>query len=146
MYFGNDVDTAIVVFAIGTLDHPMKVILISDIHLDTSFGSNGLPTQVGRMLRHSLQRTLLNVVELVKSSRADALFCGGYLYEHERFSPETAAFLRYAFSQLEHIPVYVAPGNHDWYGPQSIYGRWSGLQMCTSSMQTVSRPSSFLMD
>jgi DNA repair exonuclease SbcCD nuclease subunit len=99
----------------------MKFILISDLHLDASFGSHGLPAQVGRTLRHSLQQTLLNVVELVKTTRADALLCGGDLYEHDRFSPETAAFLRYAFAQLEPIPVHIAPGNHDWYGPQSVY-------------------------
>jgi DNA repair exonuclease SbcCD nuclease subunit len=41
-------------------------------------------------------------------------------------SPKTAALLRYAFSQLDPIPVYLAPGNEDWYGPSSLYQQeWS---------------------
>src|SRR5262249_52940905 len=58
---------------------------------------------------------------LVKTSGADGLLCGGNLYEHDRFSPETAALLRYAFAEIAPTPVYVAPGNQDWYGPESLY-------------------------
>lgn len=58
---------------------------------------------------------------------ADALFCGGDLYEHEYFRPDTAEFLKATFAELAPIPVYIAPGNHDWYGPQSLYAQvdWS---------------------
>ena len=105
----------------------MKLIAISDLHLDASFGRDGFNPQVGRKLRYSLQQTLLNVIELVKSSNADALLCGGDMYEQDRFSPETAALMRYAFTQIDPVPVYIAPGNLDWYGPQSLYQQvdWS---------------------
>lgn len=58
--------------------------------------------------------------------RRDGLVCGGDLYEHDRFSPDTAEFLRDTFNQLER-PVFLAPGNHDWYGPVSLYRQvnWS---------------------
>jgi DNA repair exonuclease SbcCD nuclease subunit len=63
--------------------------------------------------------------------------CGGDLYEHDRFSPETATLLRYAFMQLAPIPVYIAPGNEDWYGPQSLYQQvdWSSNVHVFSSGQ-----------
>jgi len=99
----------------------MKLIVTSDLHLDTSFSGNGFNPNVGRKLRYSLQQTLLNVVNLVKTSGAEGLLCGGNLYEHDRFSPETAALLRYAFAEIAPTPVYVAPGNQDWYGPESLY-------------------------
>ncbi|MBY8849672.1 metallophosphoesterase [Saccharothrix sp. MB29] len=54
------------------------------------------------------------------SRKADALLCAGDLYEHERFSPDTAQFLRDVFESVD-MPVFLAPGNHDWYGPQSLY-------------------------
>ena len=47
--------------------------------------------------------------------------CGGDLYEHDRFASDTGAFLRNAFAMLDRTRVFVAPGNHDWYGPQSLY-------------------------
>jgi DNA repair protein SbcD/Mre11 len=56
---------------------------------------------------------------------ADALLCGGDLYEHERFTPDTGEFLRSTFEPLYPTPVYIAPGNHDWYGENSLYRRTS---------------------
>src|SRR5437773_1877845 len=105
----------------------MKFIVTSDLHLDTSFSGNGFNPDVGRKLRYSLQQTLLNVVELVKSTNADGLLCGGDLYDHDRFSPETATLLRNAFAEIAPKPVYIAPGNQDFYGPESLYRQvdWS---------------------
>jgi exonuclease SbcD len=104
----------------------MKLVAISDLHLDASFASYGLGPEVGRKLRAFMHQTLLNVVKLVKSTNADALLCGGDLFEHERVSPKTASMLRYAFAQIDPVPVYIAPGNEDWYGPNSLYQQeWS---------------------
>lgn len=56
----------------------------------------------------------------------DALCFAGDLYEHERVRPDTGELLRTAFGSLE-CPVLLAPGNHDWYGPASLYRQvqWS---------------------
>ena len=51
----------------------------------------------------------------------------GDLFEDERITEDTAQFLRSTFAALQPLPVYLAPGNHDWFGPRSPYGRvdWS---------------------
>jgi len=104
----------------------MKLVAISDLHLDASFAAYGLGPEVGRKLRAFMHQTLLNIVKLVKTTGADALLCGGDLFEQERVSPKTAALLRYAFAQIDPIPVYISPGNEDWYGPNSLYQQeWS---------------------
>ena len=66
-------------------------------------------------------------MNLAIQTDADAVLCGGDLYEHERFTPDTAAFLQSAFERLHPVRVFIAPGNHDWYGPQSLYRQvtWS---------------------
>lgn len=51
---------------------------------------------------------------------ADAILCAGDLYEHDRFTPDTASFLGRAFGST-HRRIVVAPGNHDWFGPGSLY-------------------------
>ena len=64
---------------------------------------------------------------MARERRVDVLTCAGDLYEQERFVPDTANFLVSTFAGLQSIPVLLAPGNHDWLGPASIYAtaKWS---------------------
>ena len=99
----------------------MKLALFSDLHLDSAFAWMSDAPGAARRRRQALRETLLKIIDTTVAVKADALLCGGDLYEHDRFTPDTAAFLKSAFEQLHPIPVFIAPGNHDWYGPQSIY-------------------------
>ena len=105
----------------------MKIVHFSDLHLDSAFAWAGASGEAARRRRQALRDTLLRITDLTRETGADALFCGGDLYEHERFTPDTAEFLRTTFAQLDPIRVFLAPGNHDWYGPQSLYAlvEWS---------------------
>jgi DNA repair exonuclease SbcCD nuclease subunit len=66
-------------------------------------------------------------LQLALEERADAVFCGGDLYEHEHFTPDTVEFVRQAFAEVDPLPIYLAPGNHDWLGPDSLYrqAKWT---------------------
>ena len=97
----------------------LKLVLFADLHLDTPF--RWAPPDVARRRRQALRDTLDAIVELAEEVEADALCCGGDLYEHDRVAPDTAAVIRTAFARLERMPVLIAPGNHDWLGPQSLY-------------------------
>ncbi len=97
----------------------MRIVHFADLHLGTLF--RWVPPEVARQRRQALRDTLVRIADVTREVRADALLCGGDLYEHERFTPDTAAFLRTAFERIHPTPVYIAPGNHDWYGPQSLY-------------------------
>ena len=104
-----------------------KIVHFADMHLDAGFAWAGAHSDAARRRRQGLRETLLRVVDLAKEVRADAIFCGGDLYEHERATPDTAAFLKNAFAQPAPLRVFVAPGNHDCYGPDSVYAlnEWS---------------------
>ena len=99
----------------------MRIVHFSDLHLDSLFAWVGAAGDAARQRRQALRETLLRIVDLAREEAADALFCGGDLYEHERSGRDTAQFLRQTFASLDPVPVYLAPGNHDWYGPDSIY-------------------------
>jgi DNA repair protein SbcD/Mre11 len=99
----------------------VKLVLFADLHLDSPFRWS-LP-EVGRKRRKALCQTLDAIVDLTLEVDADALCCAGDLYEHEYVTPDTGAVIRKAFARLDPIPVLVAPGNHDWWGPQSLYDR-----------------------
>lgn len=101
----------------------MKLVLFADLHLDSAFAWAGAAGSAGRRRREALRRTLLRICDLARSERADALLVAGDLYETDRVTADTGDFLRGAFASLQPVRVFVAPGNHDWYGPASLWAR-----------------------
>ena len=103
----------------------MKILAFSDLHLDAPFARGG--TELARLRRSDLRRTLERIVELAGELEVDALMCAGDLYEHQRFVPDTVKLLERIFGEIAPVPVLVSPGNHDWLGPSSIYATasWS---------------------
>ncbi len=103
----------------------MKIAHFADLHLDAPFRWAG--PDAGRQLRDRIRQTLRNVVDVALEQDVDAVFCGGDLYEHDFLTPDTESFLVRAFADLGDIPVLLAPGNHDYFSPESAYARadWS---------------------
>ena len=102
----------------------MRLILFADLHLDAAFA--WAPAEVARRRRQALHETLRKIMALADEVNADAILAAGDLYEQDRFSADTAAFLQSTFGSTSK-PVYVAPGNHDWFGSGSLYNQvsWS---------------------
>ena len=105
----------------------MKLVVFSDLHLDAAFAWVGHGSQVARLRREALRSTLRRILDLAWAERADAVLCAGDLYEHDRYTPDTAAFLRACFDKAYPLRIFISPGNHDYYGPDSIYSTigWS---------------------
>jgi DNA repair protein SbcD/Mre11 len=103
----------------------MRLVAFSDLHLDAPFAKGG--PELVRLRRGALREALAGVAALARRVDAAALMCAGDLFEHDRISPDTAELLRRTFEELSPMPVLLSPGNHDWYGPASIYATtaWS---------------------
>ena len=103
----------------------MRILLVSDVHLDAPFA--WAKPDVARRRRQALRDALARSIQLAIDQRVDMICCGGDLFEHERVSPDTGQFLRGQLERADPIPVFIAPGNHDWLGQQSLYRRvgWS---------------------
>lgn len=96
----------------------MKLLHFSDLHLDAPFAWAAPATSALR--RSNRRRTLQKIVRLAIDERVDALICGGDLFENDFAGPDTIEFLQRTFASVG-CPVYLAPGNHDWFGPRSPY-------------------------
>jgi exonuclease SbcD len=96
----------------------MRIVHFADLHLDTAF--TWLRPEVARRRRGALRTTLRQIIALADEVEADAILCGGDLYEHDRFTPDTTQFVRQTLGAT-HRRVVIAPGNHDWFGPSSLY-------------------------
>lgn len=106
-------------------DGCVRVALMSDVHLDSPFA--WAKPEVARKRRQALRDALANGIRLALDLRVDVICCGGDLFEQDRVSPDTAQFLRVLFETAQPIPIFIAPGNHDWLSPKSLYRRirWS---------------------
>ncbi len=102
----------------------MRLAIFADLHLDSPFA--WAKRDVAKRRRGALRACLRRILNLAQEQRVDAILCAGDLYEHDRVSPDTREFLRTSFGDTP-LPIYISPGNHDWYGPNSLYHQvsWS---------------------
>lgn len=96
----------------------MRIIHAADFHLDSPFDAL-TPEQA--VERRAEQRRILNrLTDLVHSTRADVVLLAGDLLDGDQVYQETVEVLSRTLGQME-VPVFIAPGNHDYYTHRSAY-------------------------
>jgi exonuclease SbcD len=96
----------------------MKLMHIADLHLDAPFA--WASPEAARLRRRNRREALTRILQLATQERCDAILVAGDLFELDRVRPDTLEFLRSAFADVA-LPVYLAPGNHDWLSSESPY-------------------------
>ncbi len=76
---------------------------------------------LGNRRRQSLRDVFQDIMRRAAEWPADAVLIAGDLFEQERVSRDTVAFLREAFELIRPTPVFIAPGNHDPFVASSPY-------------------------
>ena len=99
----------------------IRILHLADLHLDHAF--SWAPATIARQRRQAIRDALDRALGIARSERVDAVFCAGDLFDLSQVTPDTIAFLVAGFGRLGPTPVLVAPGNHDWYGPESPYAQ-----------------------
>ncbi|MBO0702590.1 MAG: metallophosphoesterase [Candidatus Dormibacteraeota bacterium] len=101
----------------------IRLLHLADLHLDHPFA--WAPLALARQRRQAIRDALERALAIARSERVDAVLCAGDLFDLTQVTPDSIAFLVAALGRLAPIPVLVAPGNHDWYGPQTPYAQAS---------------------
>lgn len=96
----------------------MRILHFADLHLDAPFA--WARAETARLRRRNRRETLTRILQVADEERVDAVLCAGDLFEHDRCTPDTVTFLRESFARTDR-PIYLAPGNHDWYSARSPY-------------------------
>ena len=116
---------------------PVKLVQFGDPHLDGAFA--GLSPRAAAVVRQRRRALLGEVVRLANNEKADLLICTGDLFDSQTPYADTLDAAAAAFSRAE-MPVFVAPGNHDWYDSKSPYAsaRWSAnVHIFKGQLETV---------
>ena len=118
----------------------LELLHAADLHLDSPFAALR-PEQAAQ--RRALQRQLPDrIVDLGNDLGCPLLLLAGDIFDGERVCPETIAALRQALARFRGR-VFIAPGNHDPYGPRSP---WAGadwpenVHIFTGAQEAVDHP------
>jgi len=94
----------------------LKFIHASDFHLDSAFGA--LDARQAAARRRESRETVFRLANYVNRHDIDLVLLAGDLFDSGNAFRETGEQLAQALGQME-AKVFIAPGNHDWYGPGS---------------------------
>ena len=98
----------------------IKILHSADLHLDSPF--QGL-TAGKAAIRRGEQRQLLSALGiLAREEKVDIVLLAGDLLDSGNTYYETGEELARCLGQLE-MPVFISPGNHDYYSDKCPYAR-----------------------
>ncbi len=101
----------------------MRILHTADLHLDSAF--EGLAPGKAAARRAEQRELLFRLAALAGSENADAILIAGDLLDGDNIYYETGEAICCAFTQAA-VPVFIAPGNHDFYSSASPY---AGLEL-----------------
>ena len=90
----------------------------ADFHLDAPFAA--LPADKARERRGEQRELLKRLADLAEERRADLVLLSGDLLDGGETYQETVQALARCLGDIP-CPVFIAPGNHDYYDARSVY-------------------------
>jgi DNA repair protein SbcD/Mre11 len=98
----------------------LKILHAADLHLDSPF--EGLGAAKAAQRREEQRRLLYRIAQLAETEHVDLVLLAGDLLDSDSTYAETAEALAEALGSIS-APVFISPGNHDFYSPRSPYAR-----------------------
>lgn len=102
----------------------LKFIHAADFHLDSAFAA--LTPQQAASRRRESRELPMRLARYVNQNGVELVLLAGDLFDSAAAYRDTAEQFAAALAQMN-AQVYIAPGNHDWYGSGSPYRtvKWS---------------------
>lgn len=98
----------------------LKILHAADLHMDSPF--EALPGSKAALRRQEQRELLGRMAELVQREGVELVLLAGDLMDSESGFCETGEVLFRSLAQMA-VPVFIAPGNHDYYSPRSPYAK-----------------------
>lgn len=98
----------------------IKLLHAADLHLDSPFEGLGESRAAAR--RTEQRQLLYAIAQLAQSERVQLVLLAGDLLDSDSAYAETGEELVRALGSIS-APVFISPGNHDFYSERSPYAR-----------------------
>ena len=101
------------------MKRPLRVLHAADLHLDGDAYGN-VEQQAAHRQRE--RRVFRQVLDRALADDVDLVLIAGDLFDHNRVSDDTVAFVRAELARVRQ-PVVLLPGNHDCLEPNGVHDR-----------------------
>ena len=98
----------------------LKILHAADLHLDSPF--EGLPAGKAAVRRQEQRQLLAALAELANREQVELVLLSGDLLDSDNTYFETGEELARSLANIS-APIFISPGNHDFYSPRSPYAR-----------------------
>ncbi len=98
----------------------IKLLHAADLHLDSPF--EGLGESKAAVRRTEQRQLLYRIAQLAHNEKVHLVLLAGDLLDSDSAYAETGEELVKALGGIE-APVFISPGNHDFYSARSPYAR-----------------------
>jgi len=135
--------------AVETTREELGVLMVHFVHTaDVQIGMKATEAGAkGARLREARLESLRRTVALAEERQADFLLIAGDLFENSQVKPVTVSQVAQILQELDPTPVYILPGNHDWWDGGSVYRRAEfrepqarNLRVCSAPVPVEFRP------
>lgn len=99
----------------------IKILHMADMHLEWPFAGMGMDRTRGRLRREELKKVFAGIIDLAEQEEVQVLLIAGDLLEHQHATRGTAQFLDRQFRRIPGTRIFISPGNHDPFLPNSYY-------------------------
>jgi DNA repair exonuclease SbcCD nuclease subunit len=98
---------------------------VSDVHLDSSLSSGriALSPAKRRQRTQEILAAFLRAMEVAKQRKVDAVLIPGDLWDSESVTTASINAVIEKLIEMPEIPVFIAPGNHDYCSADSMYSQ-----------------------
>ncbi len=102
---------------------PFRFLQFSDSHADSvlTHSQLGWPPGKREPRIQEINALVPKLCRRAQDRQVEAIFIPGDLWDDETVSAETAALFIEAFARIAPLPVFIAPGNHDFWSRRSFY-------------------------
>lgn len=94
----------------------------------------------GQQLREARFNALERMVEIARDEEVDFILIAGDMFEHNQVATRTVSRAVQLLQAAGPIPVYILPGNHDWYDASSVYQRREFSDAQAGNVTVLSTP------
>ncbi len=125
---------------------PFTFLQMSDIHLDSPLGSKRLALSPAKRLERKgeILKAMLKGFTLAKERNLDAIIIPGDVWDSEAVTSQTINRVIEASEEIPHIPIIIAPGNHDYYSTDSLYNQTvlkaRAMRLWPANVQIITSP------